>query len=188
MSIFRNKGSDKKTVEYNYNYYYDNDIDYDKLAKAIDRVVNKNDKITEEKPTKNKITFLDFLKTVYYIIFNKKQSNGTLTSGIFGGLLTAIFNILAILGLIISIFGFVAIIITIKNCNWELTSIVDNISTIVFSGIILIIFLVFALLFRGAANEMAVEKDRNYIVSVFSSVVSFAALVVALVALFKEVV
>lgn len=30
------------------------------------------------------------------------------------------------------------------------------------------------------------ETDRNYIVSVFSSIVSFAALIVALVALYKS--
>lgn len=32
---------------------------------------------------------------------------------------------------------------------------------------------------------MAAEKDRNYIIAVFSVVVSFAALVAALAALFK---
>ena len=37
------------------------------------------------------------------------------------------------------------------------------------------------------AKEIETEKDRNYIISVFSGIVSFAALIVALVALFKEV-
>ena len=37
------------------------------------------------------------------------------------------------------------------------------------------------------AMVKAQEKDRNYIISVFSGIVSFAALKVALVALFKEV-
>jgi hypothetical protein len=38
-----------------------------------------------------------------------------------------------------------------------------------------------------SAKEIETEKDRNYIISVFSGIVSFAALIVALVALFKEV-
>ena len=37
------------------------------------------------------------------------------------------------------------------------------------------------------AMVKAQEKDRNYIISVFSGIVSFAALIVALVALFKGV-
>lgn len=37
------------------------------------------------------------------------------------------------------------------------------------------------------AKEIETEKDRNYIVSVFSGIVSLAALIVALVALFKGV-
>ena len=45
--------------------------------------------------------------------------------------------------------------------------------------------LVFSLVVRASANEMAAEKDRNYIIAVFSGVVSFAALVAALAALFK---
>ena len=36
-------------------------------------------------------------------------------------------------------------------------------------------------------KEIETEKDRNYIISVFSGIVSFAALIVALVALFKGV-
>ena len=36
-------------------------------------------------------------------------------------------------------------------------------------------------------NEIDKEKDRNYIVDVFSAIVSFAALIVALVALLKGV-
>ena len=36
-------------------------------------------------------------------------------------------------------------------------------------------------------HEMAKEKDRDYVVAVFSGIVSFAALIVALVALLKGV-
>ena len=50
----------------------------------------------------------------------------------------------------------------------------------------LISMLTFCILFN-IAREIKKEKDRNYIISVFSGIVSFAALIVALVALIKGV-
>jgi len=45
----------------------------------------------------------------------------------------------------------------------------------------MLLFLV-SVMFRGAANDMKKEKDRNYIVDLFAGVVSFVALIVSLVA------
>ena len=45
----------------------------------------------------------------------------------------------------------------------------------------------YAVLLWKAAKEIEIEKDKNYIVSVFSGLVSFAALIIALVALFQGV-
>ena len=53
-------------------------------------------------------------------------------------------------------------------------------------ALLIISMLLFCVLFN-IAKEISKEKDRNYIISVFSGIVSFAALIVALVALFKEV-
>ena len=44
---------------------------------------------------------------------------------------------------------------------------------------------VYSLVLWRAAKEVNTEKDRNYIIALFSGVVSFAALIVALVALVK---
>ena len=58
-----------------------------------------------------------------------------------------------------------------------------------FSSAIAFLFiamLIFCVLFN-IAFELKKEQDRNYIISVFSGIVSFAALIVALVALFKGV-
>ena len=51
---------------------------------------------------------------------------------------------------------------------------------------VFVIFLLSWILWKSA-KEIETEKDRNYIISVFSGIVSFAALIVALVALFKGV-
>ena len=57
------------------------------------------------------------------------------------------------------------------------------------SSVVVFLFLsmlLFCILWN-IAFELKREKDRNYIISVFSGIVSFAALIVALVALFKGV-
>ena len=57
-----------------------------------------------------------------------------------------------------------------------------------FSYIILaVLFPMLSLIMRGIANEIGREKDKNYIIAAFSGIVSFVALIVALIALFKGV-
>ena len=43
-----------------------------------------------------------------------------------------------------------------------------------------------SLLFKGAANDIKREEDRNYIVALFSGVVSFVALIISIVALIQK--
>ena len=54
-------------------------------------------------------------------------------------------------------------------------------------SVLLISLGAYCIIMWKAAKEIEREKDKNFIVSVFSGIVSFAALIVALVALFKEV-
>ena len=59
------------------------------------------------------------------------------------------------------------------------------VTLLVFLEIIIMVALYSVLLWK-AAKEIEKETDRNYVVSMFSGVVSFAALIVALVALVKR--
>ena len=165
-----------------------NDIDYDKLAKAIvDANVQKNNEEDNESKSKEKLTFRGFFKLIYYIVFNKKQSNGTMTSGLLSGLIALAFNGLALLGLIVFVCGIFDVANIIKSCVWTSDSITNKVATISLMVAFVIIVGMFSLIFRAAANEMAKEKDRDYVVAVFSGIVSFAALIIALVALLKGV-
>lgn len=165
-----------------------NNFDYDKLAKAINAASKSEIEDADcQQQEQEKLTFSGFFKLIYYIIFNKKQSNGTMTSGLLSGLIALAFNGLAILGLIIFICGIVAVINIVKSCVWKPEFVANNLSTISLMVAFIVIVGMFSLIFRAAANEMAKEKDRNYVVAVFSGIVSFAALVVALVALLKGV-
>ncbi len=165
-----------------------NEIDYDKLEETIIKAntKTKTQKVNNSKKEEKTSVFI-FFKVLYYIIFNKKNPNGTMTSGLFSSLISFFFNGLAILGLIVFVGGIIAIVNIVKSCIWTPESIVSNISAIFLLIAFLLITIVFSLLFRASANEIAKEKDRDYIVSVFSGVVSFAALIVALVALLKGV-
>ncbi len=162
-----------------------NEIDYDKLAEAIVRANNSTK--TEIDETQEKLEFKKLISAFGSIIINKHQSNGTTTSSIFGLLISFVFNALALLSLVVLVCGIIASVMVIAGFVWTWKLALANIMTILLIAIALIIIALFAFLFRAAANEMDREKDRNYIVNVFSAIVSFAALMIALVAFLKGV-
>ena len=156
------------------------EIDYDKLAEAIVKAQNKASEISDE----TEETELGFWKSVWYIIRNKNKKSGSVLAESMSMLLSLVFNILAILFFVGGVLTAVMLLVYIfSRTEWEL-KIVFNAITFAVSGIFLEFF---ALLMRGIANDISWEQNRNYIVSIFSSMVSFAALIVALVALFKGV-
>ena len=153
------------------------EIDYDKLAEAI---VKAQEKCKEEKhPTKK----VNFFKAVWLIIRNKEEKNGTRTAAVLASVMGTSFNGLAIL-CIVFIIGLIGATFYKLNWNGAPSFIFMQAATV---AVFLAVLSMFAVIFRGIANEINAEKDRNYIVSVFSGLVSLAALIVALVALLKGV-
>lgn len=159
-----------------------NEMDYEKLAKVIIEANRKKDDESSAESDEK----IGFWKGVWYIITNKRKTNGALTHGLFSNLLSDLFNILAVAGVIIAlvVLGITVYLIVqsvAQNDFW-------NCILFAFAGIIyLVLILLFCLLLRGVANEIKAEKDRNYIIALFSGVVSFAALVVSLIALVKGI-
>ena len=66
-------------------------------------------------------------------------------------------------------------------------AVIGNVFSIAFVAALFVVLVLYSFLLWKSAKEIETEKDRNYIISVFSGIVSFAALIVALVALFKGV-
>ena len=163
-----------------------NEIDYEKLAEAIAQSnVTKNNRVlpeAEEQPHQMSIG-----KLIVSVIFNRWESNGRLTSGLFGGILSVFFNTLAIIGALVLVAGIAGIVKMISAFSWTPSAIMGNIVAIAIMLLLLGMTALFAFVLRAAANEMSRETDRDYIMAVFSGIVSFAALVVALVALLKGV-
>ena len=138
------------------------EIDYDKLAEAIVKAQEKSENIA-----------------------NRKKK---FTSGAFATLITFAFYALSIFGWIIS----VAIPVSIYNMwsafKWDsIANGVGSVAIIIFMLGLMAVLVLYSILLWKSAKEIETEKDRNYIISVFSGIVSFVALIVALVALFKGV-
>lgn len=169
------------------------EIDYDKLAESIAKAIKSCSKNSEEvdevSVEQSKEEKRSFWKSIYCIIFNKnkKKTNGRMTSDFLGGLIAALFNLIFVSGFFFVIIGIAAIIFSIIHLEWSPDLIAENIFFIVLVFISTITVAVYSIIFRGLANEIAAEKDRNYIVALFSGIFGFAAFVLALITLMKEV-
>lgn len=152
------------------------EIDYDKLADAIAKAQEKSK--SESKPIKK----IGFWKSVWLIIRNKEPQNGMKTAYMLAEVMAGVFNIIAIIGA--ALFAII-ICFSIFELDWG-PGILNYISQGISVGALLFASFAISLLFRGIANEIRAEKDRNYIISVFSGIVGFAALIVALIALFNN--
>ena len=138
------------------------EIDYDKLAEAI---VKANSQLDAEA--------------------NKSKK---FTSGMFSISVFVILRVIALLGWIVAFTLLIGSINTFIEMSWnDFSTISRNIFQIIYSITITVLLVLYPLMLWKSAKEIETEKDRNYIISVFSGIVSFAALIVALVALFKGV-
>ncbi len=185
------------------------EIDYDKLANAIVKAQEKANseiiknavidaykeieiqKCTEEFEDSNSPKNENFFKVAWEILRNKRDTGGKFTAGLFSFLVSLILKIFAVVCGISSLVTIaVAIIYGISNIieNGSIVSIVQTILTGAFIIVLCIAIILFMIIVWGASNEIDREKDKNYVVSVFSGIVSLSALVVAVIALVKGVV
>ena len=136
------------------------EIDYDKLAESI---VKAQEKVEETAHKKRRYTL-----------------------GTFATPLIVAFYSLSVLGWLLVVAVPVSVYKSWQTLHWDnfLNCFGSAVSLLFLFGITVIVALYSILLWKSA-KEVEAETDRNYIVSMFSGVVSFAALIVALVALVK---
>ena len=111
-----------------------------------------------------------------------------MTSGFLGGVMSIVFNILAILSVVVMVLGGIMGVLVIKEIALTMNSIMLDITLAVLTIAFVIIAATIAFIFRCIANEIAKEKDRNYIINVFSAVVAFAAMIVAVAGYAKGII
>ncbi len=139
-------------------------------------------------PTKLEDKKIGFWRAVWLIIRGKGSENSSFATALLSGLLSIGFNIL--FGLSIFVLA-AAICATVKlsfGMAWECAYIFNNVVALAFMALICILLFLISIMFRGAANDIKCEKDRNYVVALFSGIVSFVALIVAIMALLKDVI
>lgn len=141
--------------KYKNTYYITNEIDYEKLAKAI---VTALDNHEQSKNTKSSTTSLfSLLCTIIFVI------------------LGAFMAVLAVTFVLIPWAAYLGY----WNGNYKFWGMfIPTILLTAFSAL-------FSVLLFNSAHELSTEKDKNIVVSVFSSMVGVAAMVIAAASLFS---
>lgn len=165
------------------------EIDYDKLAEAIVKAEKKAEEIDELPKTTEKVSMWALFKAIFKIIFCKAETHG-LTNSFFSAVTSFCFKLFGYVGCISSLLMFGIALYNVFMIDWSITilksSFYEYIVYFIIAGLSAIFF-IFSVMMIGASREVEKEKDKNYVVAIFSGIVSFAALVVALVAMMKGV-
>lgn len=162
------------------------EIDYDKLAQAIvkanqeaNKVANKADE--NETNAKEKVKVSVVMKNIFNVVFKSKSSEGVLLAGSLSLITRFIFLLMFAVSICLGI-SFIVFGIQIFDTNEWLKSII----TFSFLFVLGITSVILGVIFKGASNDLETETDKNYIASIFSAIVAFAALIVSFVDLFKD--
>ncbi len=159
------------------------EIDYDKLAQAIVKAQEKTKSISIETAKKEKT---GFFKSVWKILKGERSKDGSFLSAPFTIIIYLLYRIIAIIGFFAMIVLDVESVIAFTKMSWQGTQIIGNIIAAIIVIVVSAAIFLYMLLFWGAANEIEHEKDKNYVMSVFSGLVSVASLIVAIIILIKE--
>lgn len=127
-----------------------------------------------------------FWKAAWGMIKGERQGDENYTARFMAEILSAGLNLLALIGVITVAVGIIATVhIAVTTLNWKGEEIYTNVVAILCVLFCIVIVALYSLIFRGAANDIRFEKDRNYIVAVFSGIVSFVALIISVIALYR---
>lgn len=162
------------------------ELDYDKLAEAI---VKANRMAEEKSDIPEPIEKLGLKRSLQAIFSKKVNTNGKFLSSAMALFSAYLFRVIAGFGVLFFGTGIYVIYGYCTNMNWRAPySIVCNIMFVIFLVSLLLIVVLFSMVMFGAAKEIEQEKDKHYIVDVFSGVIGVLALIVALVTLLKGVI
>ncbi len=167
------------------------EIDYDKLAKAIVKA-QEMVKGADNDPQREKVGFWKALKVA---VVDSRKSKGQMTAmpfASFAQVILTVFSCIFAMMTLFGVFGFLSYlydIVTAALNNGNSVNVIDIVVAIFAVILFLIITMlcaVFGLALFGAANEIAYEKDRNYVVAILSAMTSFSAMAISLVALLSS--
>ncbi|MBQ7236502.1 MAG: hypothetical protein IJX03_05045 [Clostridia bacterium] len=176
------------------------EIDYDKLAESIvkskeiakekEQIKVKELQEIEEKAKKEekrkKIGFWEAIKFFRKLHKGEIDTKGEATPMImpmFTSLMALVFSIIFN---ILSLLFFIGIVLfAIFEMSWQTNQIITNISVLLLFLAIDIILYVISFMMKIVSNDIEKTKDKHYVLSVFSALAGFGALIVSIIALLK---
>lgn len=175
------------------------EIDYDKLAESIVKaqdIVNKEQKkateieLLEEKAKKKekrkKIGFWETLKIFYKLHKGEIDTKGEATPMVMPMFTSLMAKIFSTIFELVSILLFISVVLfSILEMSWGLNQILPNIAVLLIVLFVDSILFVISFMMRVVGNDIEKTKDKHYVLSVFSALAGFGALIVSIIALIK---
>ncbi len=128
-----------------------------------------------------------FWKNIWGVITNKKDTKDAYTRTTLTGLMSGALNAIAVFLVIVAIVGMIETILYAITLSWtSLIVCLSNAITAILFLSLCIFGVLFAIILRGFANEIERMEKTSDIVAVFSGLTGFAALIIALISLFRE--
>lgn len=144
------------------------------------RVVNNIENLNME---------IDYKRLADAIVQAQGTTNAerSIVSNTFAFLTAGVFRLFAFVGVVLGITLLIGTAIySYKELVWSgLLQIASNVLLIVLVALVSILIISLSMLLIKSAKEIETEKDKQFVVAVFSAVASFAAVIIALVALVK---
>lgn len=155
------------------------DIDYDKLAETI---IKAQQMPKQETPTVS-ISNIALIKKTWAILRGKKETDGHFVVGLFALLAALFLKAVSFLAAVTLLLLIVFLFFSVINMTWGWQFVWGNLASILMTIVIVLLTLLIAIITYIASIEIEKTEDRNLVFAVFSSLTSFVALIVALIAL-----
>ena len=148
-----------------------------KAPQTVNKIDNLNVEIDYDK-------LAEKVKGAILLAENEKHSAKSATSSLFAFLPSLIFSICGWIGVFVSPIAFICFI-DLSIQQWKLDHSLVTIVAALFLVFLTVVIFLMSLMLISSANELKKERDKQFVVAVFSAMVSFSALIVALIALLK---
>lgn len=126
---------------------------------------------------------IHFFLALRDLLMRKRDTGSACTTAAFAFIVSLLFEVLAVVGFVLVVFGIYAGIRTLISADWSAFNAIINIAFLaIWFGIIFVLGL-YSVIIWASAKEIERTEDNTFVLGVFSGVTSLAALIVSLVAL-----
>ena len=166
------------------------DIDYDKLAEAIvkaqerAKVEQNHQEEVQVTPTqKKKWSWKSFFRNLWSFICNKTPSTQDEIAISLSAILNASFKAVSALCFLLFVISIPHSCFSLFQIHWSISvdGIINEMQGLITAVLTPILLFAFALEFWAIGNAMSREKDKGFLLTMFSSIVGIVALVVSIV-------